>query len=182
MIRVAAILVIGLLFSPGAQAVTYSNWLAGYPSVTNVALDGDQDRDGISNLTEFAMAGCDPTQVDSASALPRMVWGTRATNTVLPWNDPSVIVVTNTVTPPITSFFYLGLAYTPRTDAEGIRLRPQYAWWGSNLEAWLDGRSAFLAPLANGTNGEVITWMHGMFRPAAPPSKSWMRILVEVMP
>lgn len=171
-----------LLALTPARALTFSNWIAGYPTVTNTALNGDQDNDGIPNLTEFALADCDPTRVDSSTALPAMVFGTREGDSVIPWRDAGVIQPSDAAVPPLTSYFYIGLAYKPRANVEGIRLRPQYAWWASNLEAWLDGRSVFLAPVPWGTNGHVVSWVQGMFRPAAPPPKSYLRLTVEVAP
>jgi hypothetical protein len=179
MIRAAAIAALLLAAPVAAFGVTFSNWITNY-AVADTSPGADPDGDGIPNLTEFALAGLDPSRVDSAAALPRMVFGVRTnTNSVIPWRDASVITYTTAVQPPRTEFFYLGIAYTPRADIEGIRFRPQYSWWGANLDAWLDGRSVFLHPISVGTNGEVVQWMHGMFRPIAPPGKSYVRLMVE---
>jgi hypothetical protein len=178
-------LVIGVaaaLLATPARALTYSNWITNY-TVSDATLAGDPDGDRIPNIIEFALAGLDPSRVDSAGGLTRMVFGVRTnTNSVIPWRDVSVITTTTNAVPPRDHFFYLGIAFTPRADVEGIRIRPQYAWWAANLGAWLDGRGVFLRPVANGTNGEVIQWMQGMFRPSAPPGSSYVRLLVEERP
>lgn len=177
MIRAVA-LALGLLFLPGpARAITFSNWLSGY-GITNTNPALDSDGDGISNLTEYALADLDPTVVNGATQLPAVVYGTRATNTVIPWRDASVIVATNLAYPPTSGFWYVGLRYKPRTNTEALRWQPQYAWWAANLSYWLDGRSVFLDPVADGTNGYQIRWMQGMFRAVSPPKSAFLRLKI----
>jgi hypothetical protein len=180
MIRRAAIALMLLAALP-AQAESFTNWLASY-GITNTNPAHDSDLDGISNLMEYALADLDPTVVNGSSDLPTMVYGVRATNTIIPFRDLSVITATNTHNPPSQGFWYLGLRYKPRPDTEGIRWRPQYSWWAANFGYWLDGRAVFFPPVADGTNGHVIRWMSGMFRASAPPDAAWLRLKVEVHP
>lgn len=173
--RTLAILV--LLLAPFTlRAVTFGEWCGENGIEANAAADPDQD--GISNAMEYALDGLDPKRADSPDLLPRMVFGTRAEGSALPWNNPAVITY-HGLTPPRTGYWYLGIRYKPRPETEGVRWRPQYAWWASNLAAWLDGRSVFLAPVDAG-GGWVIQWMDGMFRPAAPPDNSYVRMRVTL--
>lgn len=174
----ALLALMGLVAPCGA--VTYSNWIAGY-TVGDDSPWADPDGDGLANIVEYALEGFDPSMSDAVPALlPEMVYGTRATNSTIPWKDASVIVFTNAPVPPLTQYWHLGVRYTPRADTEGIRIRPQFAWWGSNLEAWLDGPACFLPPVAEG--GDVIAWMLGMFRPQGLPGRSFVRLKVEGAP
>lgn len=177
MIRVVAIILAGLLFSPGAQALTFGDWIAGY-TVSDAAPGADPDGDGLVNLVEFVLAGCDPSKSDAATGT-RMVFGTRATGTALPYHDPASITYDG-VMPPFDEYWYLGIFWTPRAGIEGVEVRPQFAWWGSNLDAWLDGPSTFLEPVAHA--GGVIAWMQGMFRPQGRPPKGHVRLKVEERP
>lgn len=171
----AIVLVLAGLMAP-CGALTFGEWSGDNGIEVNPS--GDPDGDGVSNAMEYALHGLNPNRGDAPEMLPQMVFGTRAAGTALPWNDPSVIVYYGTE-PPLSGFWYLGIRYKPRADTEGVTLRPQFSWWGANLSAWLDGRSCFLAPVAH-TDGFVIQWMAGMFRPAAPPQKSYVRLLVTL--
>jgi hypothetical protein len=173
---VAGVAVLGLLFSPGAQALTFSNWITNY-SLSDATAAGDPDGDGLPNLLEFALASGDPTV--GTGPVTEMVFGTRAEDSVIPFRDVASIVRTNVPTPPREGVWYVGLRYAPREEIEGVRIRPQYAWWSTELQAWIDGVSCFLPPVADGTNGHVISWMSGTFRAAKPPKRAWLRLKVE---
>ena len=164
MMRVLALIAVWSFLAMAARGETFAAWAAGYGLTgTNAAPLADPDQDGLPNLVEYAFAGFDPSTPDGRPTT-QFVAGTRATNTVTPDKDISVIVLTPDLKPPTDgSAFYLGLRYTPRTNAEGILYQPQYSPQGANIMMWLDGRSAFFAPTAPDTNGAVISWMRGMF-------------------
>lgn len=180
MIRIFIIGVWLVMAALPAHALTFGEWCGDNGIAVNPA--GDPDGDGILNLMEYALADLDPNRVDGAEALPKIVYGTRATNTVIPWRDLSVIVATNVTMPPKTGYWHIGLRYKPRADIEGVRWRPQYSWWSANLGYWLDGRAVFFPPVADGTNGHMITWMAGMFRAEKPAPSAWLRMRVEEAP
>lgn len=162
MSRLVSILVALLVAFATAQAVTYDEWIATFPSITNPAPEADPDQDGMANLTEFALADCDPTAPDIASKLPELVFGTRDQGTALPIDDLTVIEYFGQDVPK-TGYYYAGLRYKPRANTEGITWLPQYSWWTANLGAWLDGRAAFLPPTEPDGQGRRIRYMAGMF-------------------
>lgn len=151
-------------FSPLLHAESFADWIDGHGLTgTNAAALADPDGDGVPNLVEYAFAGFDPSAAD-ARATTEFVAGTRATNTVSPQEDITVIVLTPDLKPPKDGApFYIGLRYKPRAGTEGLVLEPQYSWSAANLGSWLDGRGAFYAPTQPDTNGAVISWMRGMF-------------------
>lgn len=173
----ALLAILVLLLAPFTlRAVTFGEWCGENGIAVEPAADPDGDR--ISNVMEYALADTNPNRGDDASVLPRMVFGTRAAGTALPWNDPAVIVYAGEELP-LTGTYYLGLRYKPRLDTEGLRWRPQYSWFSANLMAWLDGQAVFLPPVAH-TDGYVISWMLGMFRAEAPADRAFVRMSVTL--
>lgn len=160
MIRLASIFTALALTASAAPAVTFEDWIATFPNIANAAPEADPD--GIANLTEYALADCDPTAPDGPSKLPELVFGTRDQGTALPIDDLTVIDYFGTDVPK-TGYYYAGLRYKPRANTEGITWLPQYAWWTANLGAWLDGRAAFLPPTEPDGQGRRIRYMAGMF-------------------
>jgi len=165
------------------QAVTFTDWIAGYPGIVDATPAGDPDADGLSNLLEYAFADLDPTVIDNGSpVLPQMVFGLR-TGSDIPWRDLTAITFDG-VNLPRTGFYYLGLRYKPRAGTEGLRWRPQYSWFAANLEFWVDGRATFLQPTTPDGDGYVVRWLQGMFNGASPPPKAFarMQVILEETP
>jgi hypothetical protein len=159
------------------QAVTFAEWIAGFPGIADATPAGDPDADGMENMLEYAFADLDPTVMDNGSAtLPQMVFGLR-TGSDIPWRDLTAITYDGSNLPR-TGFYYLGLRYKPRADTEGLRWRPQYSWFAGELRYWVDGRATFLPPTAPDGDGYVVRWLQGMFRGASPPPKAFARMQI----
>lgn len=166
------------LCSVPAQALTYSDWIAGYEGIADATPGGDPDGDGAENLLEYALADMDPTVMDSALAAPEFIFGTRAAETALPSDDPNVVTVHSTTKPPTTGGWYIGVRYKPRAGTSGVRFYPQYSFQSASLNAWLDGRAVFSAPTTADAQGRVIQWMLGAFDASRPAKKAFLRLKV----
>lgn len=170
-------ILIFLALAASAPALTFEAWIATFPTIADASPEADPDGDGVENLLEYALAGMDPTTLDQQWRLPEQVFGLRAANTALPLEDLSVIVFDGQNVPKEGSY-YVGLRYKPRAGTEGIMWLPEYSWWTMNLDAWLNGRGAFLPATTPDSQGRVIRYMAGMFEAEHTPPKLFLRMRV----
>lgn len=142
--RMASVVaLLSVLLACHCRAATYTEWIAGYPSLTgNATLESaDPDSDGIPNLLEYALDGCDPTTITPWTNLPKLYLQTR--NTDGSYNTPS----TGRVVQPSGGTVHLVLRYKKRAGTTGLRYVAQtnnktlqdWGWGDSAVTEWTDG-------------------------------------------
>ena len=124
-----------------ARALTYAEWIAGYPSLTGNATlpNADPDGDTIPNLLEFALAGGDPTVITMGILPTAWLQGRNADGS---YNAPYQVGGA-----PVGETAHMLLRYIPRPDVTGIRYVPQpnnydigsWGWGDSAVEVFTDG-------------------------------------------
>lgn len=157
-----------------ARAVTYAEWMAGYPSLTGAAAlaTADPDSDGLTNLLEFAMAGGDPIVGNSASLVPVFLMQVR--NTDGSYAEPTSGRVSIADMSAAASVHGV-LKYQKRAGVVGLRYIPQtnqknlndWGWGDSAVTEWVDAGYTYARTIS-----DMRVWNGTVF----------MRLKVEVAP
>ncbi len=163
-----------LISAPSAPALTYAEWIAGYPSLTGDAAlaTADPDGDGIQNLLEFALAAGDPTVPSSPEILPKLYQQTR--NTDGTYNPPAAKLTAAERAAAAT--IHGVLRYQPREGVTGIRYIPMTNQ--VNLQDWGWGPSAFAPEWSDG--GYTLARAHTDI--AVWKTRAFLRLRVEIIP
>jgi len=174
--RLAAALLGWWLCTGCGYALTYDEWMAGYPQITGAAAEmgADPDGDGVENLMEFALADGNPTLGNGT--LTGCVIGRRAENG-LPAKVIGAIVPLGVGEAPPEPW-HIGISFRPRVGATGIRYVPELSPMPENiaLRQWFGGRNAVVIRLGR-TDGEMIGWgLQAMSKSHA--TRAFMRLRV----
>ena len=154
--RLVTVILLALCIAP-ARALSYSEWIATFPSLTGdaSAAGADPDGDGIANLIEYALDGMDPTSVN-----------TGATDVFLQVRaeDGSYEEPAQAVTPAeraAAASLHVVVRWKPRAGTEGVAVVPQTSQ--KDLQHWGWGDSA------------IVEWDSGGYRWARAKSdaKVW---------
>ena len=132
-----AFLAIVLLAIP-VHALTYAEWMAGYPSITGSAAlpSATPMSDGVPNLVKFVVAGLEPTVFAGAAndAMPVMRCQTSVSGSL-----GAVALAPRTGTLPNVRVHPV-LRWKQRPGIEGVRIIPMGT---SDLKHWWWGRGSF---------------------------------------
>lgn len=137
------LLLLSLLICPLCHALTYEAWIASHGLTgPSAAHEADPDKDGITNLVEFALASGHPTTPGPWDNAPRLGFATR-----LP--DGGMSEATSVQEPGNPYGSHLCLTFTPRPEIEDVALLPEVSMKQSNvmslsessLKVWYGGSS-----------------------------------------
>lgn len=162
-----------LLSAPSARALTYAEWIAGYPALTGSSAmeTADPDGDGFNNLLEFALSGGDPTVPNGPAMATKLYLQTR--NADGSYNAPA-LKISNAERAAAASIHGV-IRYQPREGVAGIRFVPMTNQ--ENLKDWGWGPSAFIEWTDSGYSyarsiADMRVWK----------GRSFLRIKVEAIP
>ena len=133
-----------------ARAITFEAWIASYGLTGgNATISADPDGDGIPNLMEYALDGCNPTIAADSARLPVFGWVQRTGDAIGAWTWVAITPGTNASPPTggVGGIYHAGLRYSPRPDAEGISYIVQLS---HELNRWYSGRSATVTQTYSG--------------------------------
>jgi hypothetical protein len=139
-LRLLFALAIAAALPAAAPAITFGSWITSYGlSGGNATISADPDGDGIPNLMEYALDGCNPTLAVDATRLPVFGWAQRTAAALGSWTW-----VPGTNQPPtggVGGIYHAGLRFSPRPAVEGISYTVQLS---HELSRWYSGRSAIM--------------------------------------
>lgn len=175
MMKTVIFLAAALWFFAGeaCRALTFEEWIAGYPQVTGADAGqlGDPDKDGIPNLIEYALEGCSPLAFDQ----PRMPVGVQGVRVLpdLPFANPAAIE-RRTGAVPAGEWVHFGLRFKPRAGVEDVRFSLCYGDTKGGLHRWMDGDGVgvMTEPDAQGYRilWHLAAWNFDQTKRAAPKS------------
>ena len=172
------------LTTPSVRAITYDAWISSFGLTGAAALTtADPDGDGLLNLIEYALDGCDPTNYRTGGTpdytrLPALVFGLR-TGDALPFVDPSVITYSSAGRPTSpTAIFHVGLRYRPRAEAENIRYVMEYSDPFGQLGRWFQGRSVTVDAANTPVAGDRIAWVLQTFT-TSTMNRCFLRLRID---
>jgi hypothetical protein len=153
-----------------ASALTYSEWIAGYPSLTGASAlaTADPDGDGIPNLMEFALDGLDPTFGNTQPTVfmrqVRNTDGTYATPTTgrILSSDLSSAASVHGVLKYKKRAGVTGLLYIPQTNQKNLN---DWGWGDSAITEWTDSGYTYARTIS-----DMKVW----------DGRGFMRLKVEV--
>ena len=168
-------LVCGLGTLSEARALTYAEWIAGYPSITGNATlaTADPDGDTITNLMEYALDGMSPTAFSGNSpSLPKVYFSLRAEDGT--YGTPTATAPTPAAVAAAGSYHLL-IRWKPRSGITDLRYVPQtnqkdlehWGWGDSAVTTWTDGDGYSWAR----TNSDMKVWS----------GRGFMRLRVEAV-
>jgi hypothetical protein len=160
--------------SPG----TYAEWIASHGLTGDAAAHtADPDGDGLPNLMEYALDGCNPTLADNTNRTA-FVFGRRALAELPIENTASIQVVAAGA--PGETAFHVGLRYRPRPGVVGIRYYVELSEQTQGLLRWFRGRNTILEVDDMPVAGDRIGWTIQLFDQATF-KRAFLRLRVEVV-
>lgn len=145
-----------MLAAVPAHALTYSTWIASHSLTGDDALPAsDPDEDGLSNLTEFAFDGLDPTEPNGLNhaSLPQAGFARRTGAALGQW-EWSATIPTNG----LAGVWHYATRYVLRADITGVRITPQLS---TSLTRWYGGRGAVRVTTISGTTKMAVAITKG---------------------
>jgi hypothetical protein len=132
----------------------YDGWIANYPLAgADAARAADPDKDGLPNVLEFALAGCDPTANNSpasTASYPVLLWQTRGA-------DGVYSAMTSARPTGTYDGTYILLRYQPRAGVTSHRIVPQvntktlaeWHWGPTAIREWSEGGYTYARTTSN---------------------------------
>lgn len=128
-----------LLSASLASAAPFSEWITGWGlSSGNQTTSADPDGDGLPNLMEYIIDGCNPAVAELTSKAPRLTLVRRISDD---WSNVQMLDPGRTILESDYSRTHYGLRFALRPGISGVGIRPEYS---NDLKSWYSGRSAFL--------------------------------------
>ncbi len=168
--RLFTALLLALCIAP-ARALSYSEWIADFPSLSGEAAapSADPDGDGMANLLEFALDGLDPTVMNSRAGVTVCYQQTR--NEDGTYNTPALALTKAQRT--AAASLHAVLRWKPRAGIEGVVFVPQTSQ--EDLQRWGWGDSAVTEWDSDGyrwarADSDALVWK----------DRAFMRLKVEL--